>query len=185
MKTTSSRPQPSEYAPYYAKYIDLVPEDGVLGAMRSQLDDEFAFLHSIPEAQATILHPPYTWTIKQVINHLADGERIFNCRALRFARGDGTPLPGFDENQYARTAGTDELELGDLVREFESVRRATIALFENLPEAAWTRQGVANDNPASVRALARVIVGHARHHLVIVRTRVGASHAAVTTARSR
>jgi hypothetical protein len=107
-----------------------------------------------------------------VLSHLTDSERIFAYRALRFARGDSTSLPGYDENVYAKTAETDNLKVRDLVEEFESGRRAAISMFRHLPEAAWARQGVANNNTASVRALAFVIVGHARHHLGIIRKRL-------------
>jgi uncharacterized damage-inducible protein DinB len=119
------------------------------------------------------VHPPYAWTIKQVISHLIDGERIFAYRLLRIARGDTTPLPGFDENEYAKTARTDQLKLGDLVNEFETVREATLSLLHNLPEEAWTRTGTANGFAVSARALAWIMVGHVNHHIVIIRKRLG------------
>lgn len=166
------RPQVTEHAPYYANYIALVPEDDVLAVMRNQLEQDIAFLRAISEEQATILHPPYTWTIKQVVGHLADGERIFAYRALRIARGDATPLPGFDENEYARASEFSRLALPSLVEEFESIRRATIHLFQNLAPDSWLRIGTANDHPVSVRAIAYIIAGHARHHMSIVRKRL-------------
>jgi hypothetical protein len=167
------RPTTSEHAPYYGRYVALVPEDDILNVLQAQSGEAKALLRSIPEAQASILHPPYTWTIKQVVGHLIDGERIFAYRALRFARGDATPLPGFDENIYARTGEFERVPLKDLADEFDVVRQSTLSLFRNLPDAAWTRTGEANGAPASVRALAFIIAGHVRHHLNIVRQRVG------------
>lgn len=166
------RPNPTEYAPYYEKYIALVPEDDVLAAMEAHLGDVLALLRPVPEEQGNVRHPPYTWSVKEVVGHMADTERVFGYRALRFARGDATPLPGFDENDYARAAESDRRPLRDLVAEFEAVRRSHLWLFRNLPEAAWSRSGKANDNPISVRAAAYVIVGHARHHTAILRQRL-------------
>jgi hypothetical protein len=170
---TMTRPQASEYAQYYEPYIALVPEADALAAMRAQLERELPFLSTIPEAKAGIVHPPYAWTIRQVVSHLTDGERIFCYRALRIARGDAIPLPGYDENAYAKTAGTERLTLKSLTEELESVRRATITLFQNLPPEAWARAGIANDKSVTVRALAFIIAGHARHHLAIIRKRLG------------
>src|SRR5687768_3417258 len=104
-----TRPDPSEHAPFYGSYVELVPEEDVLGAMESQLGEVLSLLCKVPEAEAIVLHPPYTWTIKQVLGHLIDGERIFAYRALRFARGDATELPGFEENDYAREGEFDRL----------------------------------------------------------------------------
>lgn len=170
MNTT--RPAPTEHAPYYAGYIAKVPETDVLAVLEEQAREVDALLRSIPEAQAVILHPPYTWTIKQVIGHLIDGERIFAYRALRIARGDATPLPGFDENVYARTGEFDRLTLSQLADEFAAVRASTVLLLRHLPDAAWIRAGTANNSPVTVRATAFIIAGHTRHHMAIVRTRV-------------
>lgn len=166
------RPGPTEFAPFYAGYVALVPEEEILAVLETQLDDLLALLRSVPEEQETVRHPPYTWSIKEVVGHLTDAERIFGCRALRFARSDPTPLPGFDENAYARVAGFDRLPLGDLVSEFEAVRRAHLWFFRNLPDAAWPRTGEANGNVVSVRALAYIIAGHTRHHTAILRQRL-------------
>ncbi len=168
------RPDKTEFTGFQANYIDLVPETDVLAAMSAQLDEALALWRRIPEAQGDVCHEPYTWTVKQVIGHLIDGERIFGYRALRFARGDTTPLPGFEENDYAKSGGYEQLALSDLVNEFEAVRRSSLWLFRNLPEAAWGRGGDANGNHISVRALAYIIVGHVRHHGSILRKRVGA-----------
>ena len=128
-----ARPEPSEYASQYGEYVALVPEDDIVSAMRAELGRTLAFLSGIADRDATICHPPYTWTIKQVVGHLTDCERIFGYRALCFARGDTMPLPGFDENNYAQSAGSDQRPLADLAAEFEAVRKSHICLFQNIP----------------------------------------------------
>ncbi|MDY3556087.1 DinB family protein [Gemmata sp. JC717] len=169
------RPEPTEYAPFYGTYITLVPEGDVLAAMESQLTETLAFWRAIPESQGDVCHAPYTWTVKQVLGHLIDGERIFGYRALRFARGDSTPLPGFEENDYAKAGSYERLTVAALVSEFEAVRRSSLWLFRNLPAEAWARSGKANDSPVTVRALAYIVVGHVRHHGSILRKRLGAA----------
>jgi hypothetical protein len=175
-----SRPDPTEYAPYYGKYLALVPEEDVLAALEGELAATLALLRSIPEAQAAVRHPPYTWTIKEVVGHLTDTERVFGYRALRIARGDATPRAGFDENAYARAADCDRHPLSELAAEFEAVRRSHVWLFRHLPGDAWTRRGVANDTGVSVRALAYILVGHERHHTAIVRRRLSDAAAGAT-----
>ena len=169
-----SRPEATEYAEFFGKYIDLVPETDVRTAMATQLDEMLAVLRTVPEASATVCLPPYTWTLKEVVGHITDGERVFGYRALRFGRADPTPLAAFDENLFARAADFNRLSLADVVGEFEAARRSNLYLFRNMPEAAWTRSGPAGGNPVSVRALAYIIVGHARHHMAILRKRLAA-----------
>jgi hypothetical protein len=166
------RPSSTEYGRFYDAYIALVPEDDILAALDMQTADMLTLLRGAPEAQGNVRHAPYTWSVKQVVNHMADTERVMAYRALRFARGDATPLPGFEETGYAQTAESDRRPLSDVVSELEAVRRSSRALFRSLPEAAWTRSGVANNHPVSVRALAYVIVGHSRHHTAILRQRL-------------
>jgi hypothetical protein len=168
------RPASTEYAAYYGKYIDLVPETDVVAALAAQLDEVFPFLRAVPEAQGNVRHAPYTWSVKEVVGHLTDCERVFGYRALRFARGDATPLPGFDENAYAPAAESDRVPLADLVAEFEALRRSHVWMFRNLPDAAWPRAGEANGNRVTVRAAAYILVGHARHHTAILRKRLAA-----------
>ncbi len=168
-----ARPDSTEYASNYAKYIAQVPEDDIASAMKSAAATTLAFLTDVPESAAGILHPPYTWTIKQVIGHLTDCERVFGYRALRFARGDSTPLPGFDENTFAQVAQHDRVPLRGLLSEFEYLRRSHIAFFEQLSDEAWLRRGTASNAEMSVRALAYAIVGHERHHVAIMRKRLG------------
>ena len=167
-----ARPETSEYATYYGTYLAHVPEDDVLAAMRLELDRTIALLSGVADRDASVCHPPYTWTIKQVVGHLIDTERVFGYRALRFARADATPLPGFDENHYARFAESDQRLHGELAREFEAVRRSNLFLFQHLPATAWSRHGIANGNEITVRALAYIIVGHERHHTSILRQRL-------------
>ncbi|MFI5458293.1 MAG: DinB family protein, partial [Isosphaerales bacterium] len=139
-----ARPDSIEYAPYYAKYVSLVPEDDILTAMKSDLSATLSFLRSVPESEACLRHPPYTWSVKEVVGHLTDSERIFGYRALRFARDDSTPLPGFDENAYARAAEFDRQPFSDLVAEFEAVRRSHLPM--NSPR--WSTRGGANSPQA-------------------------------------
>jgi hypothetical protein len=166
------RPGPTEYTPSHGPYVTLVPEDDILSALAAQLEDALALLRAVPEAQGNARHPPYTWSVKEVVGHLTDTERVMGYRALRFARGDATPLPGFEENDYARAAESDRRPLADLVSEFDALRRSHLGLFGGLPEAAWLRSGEANGNAVTVRALAYIIVGHARHHTAILRRRL-------------
>jgi DinB superfamily len=167
-----TRPDSHEYASYYEKYVSLVPEHDILAVLKLQQGQMHDFLAGIAEADSCVRHPPYTWTVKQVVGHLTDSERIFAYRALRIARGDATPLAGFDENTYAESGQFDEIPISGLVEDFNAVRRASISLFGNLPLAAWPRRGTANNNEVSVRALAFIVAGHARHHLAILRQRL-------------
>jgi hypothetical protein len=166
------RPGPTEFAAFYQGYVDLVPEANVLAAMAAQLEEVGAFLRAVPEASAGVLHAPYTWTVKQVVGHLTDGERVFGHRALRFSRGDATALPGFDENTYAAAADYNRLTLADAVSEFEAARASNLWLYRNMPEGGWAHGGSANGHYVSVRALAYIIVGHVRHHTAILRKRL-------------
>jgi hypothetical protein len=129
-------------------------------------------LRGVTEVQANTRHAPYTWSIKEVVGHLTDAERIFGYRALRIARHDPTLLSGFDENDYVRNATFDACPLSELATEFELVRRSHLCFFRHLKSEAWLRSGVANGNTVSVRALAYIIAGHERHHVAILRKRL-------------
>src|SRR5262249_39124747 len=155
----SSRPEATEYAPVYAPYLALVPEADILAVLEGQLADMLPFLRGIGEEQANTRHPPYTWSVKEGVGHLTDSERVLGYRPPCFARQDPTPLPGFDENAYVRGAAFDACRLGDLVAEFEFLRRSHLCFFRGLSGAAWQRRGVANGHPVSVRALAYIIAG--------------------------
>lgn len=168
------RPAPDEYTEYYGGYIGRVP-DGVdlLDLLAEQRDDTAATLSALPLGKGDYRYAPGKWSVKEVVGHLSDVERIMAYRALRIARGDTTPLPGFDENAYVPVAGCDDHALRDLVQEWVDTRQATITLFRNLPAEAWPRRGTANGNEISVRALAFIIAGHERHHRETLRTRYG------------
>jgi hypothetical protein len=167
-----TRPSPTEYAEPYAAYVSLVPEEDILATLRDELPHLLFFLRGVPESEAGRLHPPYTWTPRQVLGHLTDSERVFTYRALRIGRGDSTPLPGFEENAYVQGGEFDRLPWAALISEFEVVRLASTRLFEHLPEGAWAREGVASNAKVSVRALAYITVGHQRHHVAILRRRL-------------
>lgn len=165
------RPNPSEYAPYYSKYIDLVPDGPIVDVLRSQMSETLKLLRSIQEAKGSHAYAPGKWTIKEVVGHVTDAERVFSYRALRFARADATALPGFDENQYTPSGEFGSRTLQNLADELEIVRHSTAALFDGLPKDAATRMGTASNNPVSVQALAYIIAGHERHHVKLLKER--------------
>jgi len=160
-------PDASEYAPYYGQYISLVKGD-VLRALEDQIPATSALLERLSDQQADYCYAPGKWSIKEVLGHLADTERIMSYRALRMARGDQKPLAGFEQDDYVRAAGFGHRTLAGLLEEFNAVRRATLALFQNLEPEAWTRRGIANEKEVTVRALAYIIAGHELHHRKIL-----------------
>jgi hypothetical protein len=166
-----ARPESGEYAPYYAGYIAHVPDGDLLEILRRQFDDTLSLLRDIPEDRASHRYAPGKWSIKEVVGHMADVERIMTYRALRVARGDKTPLPGFDENAYVPAANFGARSLASLVRELEAVRGATLAFLETLDAEAAARRGTANNLDISTRALAYIIAGHERHHVGILKDR--------------
>jgi uncharacterized damage-inducible protein DinB len=165
------RPDPSEHAPYFSRYIDLVPEEDVVTALAAQGDETQKLLASLDEERAAYRYGPDKWSIKGVIGHVVDSERIFAYRLLAVARGDETPLPGFDEKEYAKHANFDRRPLRDLAEELDALRRANLLLMRNLSDDDWNRRGVANNNATSARALAFTMLGHERHHLKVLRER--------------
>jgi len=168
-----TRPDASEYAPYYGKYIALVSGNDVVRALETQARETTRIVAGISESQGMHRYAPEKWSVKEVIGHLTDSERIFCYRALRIARGDQTPIEGFEQDDYVRDAQFDRLPLSDLVAEFNVVRQATLRLFTSLQPDAWTRHGVANKNEVSVRALAYMIAGHELHHRHVLREKYG------------
>lgn len=168
---TQKRPQPDEYAPFYANYIALVPEGDILETLKAQLHEMKALLGPIGEQRAEFRYAPDKWSIKEVLGHISDSERIFAYRALRIARGDQTHLPGFEQDDYVREGNFSKRKLAELLEEFIAVRCATSALLRSLEEQAWTRRGVANQKEISVRALAYITAGHERHHRRILEER--------------
>lgn len=170
-RTTIERPGEGEYLPYYGRYIALVPEGDILETMVRQNESTMALLGSLSETQGAFRYAPDKWSIKELVSHVSDAERIFADRALRFARNDETPLPGFEEDDYVRNGGFDAFSLADIARGFANVRRSTVSLFQLMSEEATKRRGKANNAEVSVRALAYMIVGHEIHHLNVLRTR--------------
>jgi hypothetical protein len=166
-----SPPIPSEYAPFYAGYISEAGSADPLVTMRSQLESTGTLLAGVSEERSTYRYAPEKWSIRQIVGHLTDAERIFSCRALRVARADTVPLPGFDENAFVEAAGFDRRPLASLLEEWRLVRRATIALFESLGDDDLQRCGTVNGSPMSARALAWIIPGHERHHVDVLRRR--------------
>jgi len=165
------RPAPDEYAAYYGKYVTLVPDGDLCGMLGRQLAETLALLGQIPESRGTHRYAPGKWSIKELFGHVCDTERIMGYRALRIARGDATPLPGFEQDDYVPAGGFDQRTLVDLGDELSAIRRATVELFRHLDPAALARRGTASGNPFTPRALAYVIAGHERHHVAIVKTR--------------
>jgi DinB family protein len=166
-----NKPDSTEYAPYFEKYVALVPEGEIVATLDTQIESALSLIRGLSEAQAEHRYAPGKWSVKEVVGHLIDAERIFAYRALRFARNDSTPLPGFDENSFVANAGFGSRSLADLANEFEYTRKSNVYLFRGLDGAASLRRGVSNNNEISVRALAYCIAGHELHHLEILRTR--------------
>ncbi len=166
-----TRPQANEYAEFYKNYIAKVPDGPVLEFLSKQVGDYRQLLVGVSDEDATAPTAPGKWSIKQVLGHVCDTERVMSYRALRFARGDHKELPGFEQDDYVREAGSNSRSVDDLLAEFESVRRGTIALFGSLPEGANAREGVANGNRVTVRALAYIAAGHGQHHYELLKGR--------------
>lgn len=167
----AERPAADEFAQYYARYLAQVPDGDVVATLTSQIDDTLAFLRALPAPRAAYRYAEGKWSVKEVVGHIADAERIFAYRALRIARGDETPLPGFDQDPYVRAANFDARSLLALASELESVRRATLTLLRSMDDESLRRRGVASGAPVTARALAYIIAGHERHHMEILRTR--------------
>jgi hypothetical protein len=166
-----ARPRSDEYLAYYSRYISLVPDGDLVETLRSQMAETQSLLRAIPEVRASHRYAPGKWSIKEVVGHMADVERVMTYRALRIARGDATPLPGFDENAYVPAGNFESRALTSVAHELAEVRRATIAFFETLDPEAAARRGSANNVEVSARALAYIVAGHERHHVGILRER--------------
>jgi hypothetical protein len=170
-QSSIARPASDEFAPYYNTYISKVPDSDLVELLSQQVEETSVFLAAVPESKANMSYAADKWSIKEVVGHISDTERIMAYRALRIARGDPTPLPGFEQDDYVRTASFNSRPLTDLITDFQNVRTATLSLLRGLDTAALERRGVANGYPVSARALAYIIAGHERHHVEILRTR--------------
>jgi hypothetical protein len=161
---TQLRPQSGDYAPYFAKYVMQVPDGDFLETLETQMREMRTLLEPLTEKQASFSYAPGKWSIKQIVGHINDTERIFSYRLLSIARGEETPLPGFEQDDYVKTANSASRTLFSLLEEFTAVRRATISLIRSLDDSAWLRRGTASGKPVTALAQAFVILGHALDH---------------------
>jgi uncharacterized damage-inducible protein DinB len=164
-------PEAGEFNPYYQKYISRVPVGDLIDNLARQADETLSLLRAIPDNAADHAYAEGKWTIKEVIGHVCDAERIFSYRLLRIGRGDQTPLASFDENAYTPAGQFGQRTFASLIEEFAAVRAATIALVAGLPSDAWLRTGTASDSTVSARALAYIIAGHELHHRAVLMER--------------
>ncbi len=170
-RAVAARPEPGEYASYYETYISKVKGNNILDILEAQRLQMAQLLAAHTERDGNFRYAPDKWAVKEVLGHVTDSERIFVYRALRIARGDQTPLTGFEQDDYIRGGNFGERTLVDLAEEFVLVRAATIAFFKSLQKDAWTRRGVANKYEVTVRALAFIVAGHELHHRQILEER--------------
>ncbi len=168
---TIARPDHSEAGEYYFTYIDKVPDGDIVAILDDQLEETRTLLSGVSDEQSVFRYAPDKWSIKQVLSHVNDAERVFVFRAFWFARGFDLPLPSFDQDVAALTAAADSRTWQSHLKEFETIRAATMTFFRNLPSDTWKCRGIASDNPFTVGALAYIIAGHLTHHLLILRDR--------------
>ena len=166
-----NRPEPTEYAEFYANYVSKVPGADAVGVLESQRLQMVQLFAGRSERDGSFRYAPDKWTVKEVLGHITDSERIFTYRALRIARGDRTPLPGFEQDDFVKNGGFSERTLASVADEFALVRAASIALFRSFPGEAWARRGVASQKEVTVRALAFITAGHQIHHRIILEER--------------
>jgi len=166
-----SRPLPGEYAEGYAPYILEAAEGDVLALLQGQLGEVEALFSGLSEAQGTFRYAPGKWSLKDLLLHLSDAERIFAYRCLRIGRGDSTPMPGFEEDAYAAAAKADGRTMADLLADWRAVRTASLTLFRGLPDAAWLNRGTTNNRAITARCIPYITLGHAAHHLGVIRER--------------
>lgn len=164
-----ARPEPGECLPYYHRYIALVGDGDIVATLQQQPRATLNLLRGVGEERAGHRYEAGKWSIKQMVGHLIDAERVFAYRALRFGRNDSTPLAGFEQNDYVANASFDASTLADLMAEFESVRKSTVALYRGFTDDAWLRSGVASGGEVTVRALAWITAGHELHHVALLR----------------
>jgi hypothetical protein len=173
LETAIGRPAEDEYSNYYGTYVSKVLESDPIAVMAAQAGITRTLLGGVGESGSGYRYGPDKWSIKEIVGHLCDTERIMAYRALRIARGDETPLPGFEQDDYVRRAESDRRPLIDLIQELADIRHSTLSLFRGLPDEAWSRRGIASGYPFSVRALAFIIPGHERHHVQTLKARYG------------
>jgi hypothetical protein len=166
-----AQPDPSEYPEYFRRYTRLVPDGDVLELLDRQGAETVSLLSGLSEEQALYRYAPEKWSVKQVIGHLSDTERVFTYRALRFSRNDATPLPGFEENDFVAGANFDERPFPEVLDEFSSVRAASLTFYRSLIQELAQRRGGANELEFSVRSVPYIVAGHERHHVRVLRER--------------
>ncbi len=165
------RPDPKEYSEYYHNYVQQVPKGNILDILDKQADLLGRFFAEISEEKSLYRYEPDKWSIREVVGHLLDVERIFSCRAFRFSRGDKTDLPGFDENAYVPNGNYDTHDISELVEEFYLLRKATVSMFRGFDRKMWDLKGKANGASMSVRAVAWILAGHLIHHMKVIQSR--------------
>lgn len=170
-KWRTTRPGGDEHAPFYAGYVAEAPAGDLVDALAKQPDEWRAALKPVSKEREGYRYAPGKWSIREVVAHINDSERVFSYRLLRFARGDATSLPGFDENVYSKSCEAESRTLADLLDELVAVRTATLALLRPMQDGQMERRGTASGKEITARALAWIIAGHARHHLGVLRER--------------
>jgi hypothetical protein len=171
----TGKPKETEYAAYFSRYVSLVPEPDVKSVLDHQLEDLHRLVAAVPADREKFRYAEGKWSIREVIGHLIDAERVFGYRAFCISRGETASLPRFDENAYVERSHYDERSLADLLFEFETVRKANLAFFRHLDQPAWENLGTASNHPVSVRAIAFIMVGHVRHHGSVLQERYAVS----------
>lgn len=165
------RPSPDEYDSMFEAYVNRVAEGSVVDQLRHQVERSRMLFQGLSEEQGNFAYAPDKWSVKRLLQHLTDGERMFCYRAMCIARGDTVELPGFDEVPYAENDGSEARTLTSILEDFLAVRAATLTLFGGFADAVWTRRGIANGSPVTVRALLWIIAGHELHHTAVLRER--------------
>lgn len=173
MAVIVSRPRPGDHAPYYARYVERVPDGNVVDLLEQQGRETIALLRRVDDARSRHRYAPDKWSVRQVVGHLSDTERVFAYRALTFARGDTAALPGMDQDAWVPASNADERAIADLVAEFSAVRAASVALLRGFGPAEFARAGTASNNHVTVGALAYIMAGHELHHVGILREQYG------------
>ena len=165
------RPGSGEHADRYGGYVALVPAGDVRDLLRTHLHETLALLSGVDNARAEKAYGPGKWTLKELVLHMSDTERVMSYRLLRIGRGDATPLPGFEQDEWVPHSCANDRSMASLLLEFAVIRSSTMLLVDSLPDEAWVRTGTASGHPISARALAYIIAGHERHHVKIIRER--------------
>jgi hypothetical protein len=166
-----TRPLPGEYAEEFAPYLAEAQEGEALVLLKAQLEEVADLFSRLSEAQGAHRYAPGKWSLKDLIQHLSDSERIFAYRCLRIGRGDTTPLPGFDENTFAASASADERAIADLLADFRATRLSSLELFRSFTDGAWMQSGTSNNRTITARCIPYICLGHVAHHLTIIRER--------------